>query len=253
MSSPEELRQRDTRFPWGILAAAVLLMALALARFVPEGDGSPGEQAPDLQQTARPEVTQTTAYTGPVTEFPCLLADGSIQVRSLFAYSGPNPDCGSREGTDIAALRLCNLSGSFLTEGTLTAMLQDGTALEFFVTTLPPGGSALVFSRDNHSLAAEDLCRELSWEGTFDPPREELLQQLTVLEEGCSITVTNTSGRDLNDLVVHCRSRFGDDYFGGVTYTHSISHLPAGGTVTVEAWECLPGTAEAVRITANES
>ena len=65
--------------------------------------------------------------------------------------------------------------------------------------------------------------------------------------------MANVSDRDLKNIVVYCRSLFGDEHVGGVTYAYTIDELPAGETAAVEAWDCILGTAEVVRIAISES
>lgn len=240
----------DRRFPAGIMAAAVLLLALMLPRILPE----PAEKAPEpTQALEQPRAAATQPYTGPRIEFPCGLAEGQLEIGSLFQFSGINPDCGKQEGENIAAIRLRNVSDSFLARGELTLTLSEGTVLNFEVTDLPAGGSAMVFSSRNQLLPVGAICAEVFWEGEFGEPDNALMEMLAVSAQDVTVTVTNLLDRDLHNLVVYCRSRFGDDYFGGVTYMYTIEELPAGGTANVEAWDCIPGTAEVVRIATNES
>lgn len=244
------IEDMDRRIPVGLMVAAVLLLTLMLPRILPE----PAEKAPEpTQAPEQPRASATQPYTGPRIEFPCGLADGQLEIGSLFSFSGINPDCGKQEGENIAAIRLRNVSDSFLARGELTLTLPDGSVLNFEVTDLPAGSTAMVFSSRNQILAPGTFCTDLFWEGEFGEPDNALMEMLAVSAQDVTVTVTNLLDRDLHNLVVYCRSRFGDDYFGGVTYMYTIEELPAGGTANVEAWDCIPGTAEVVRIAMNES
>lgn len=77
-------------------------------------------------------------------------------------------------------------------------------------------------------------------------------EQMEVSVEGTQITLTNTSGEDFLDIVIYCRSPLNKEYFGGMAYVYTIEQLPAGESTTIDAWDCILGEAEVMRITAAE-
>lgn len=182
--------------------------------------------------------------------FPAALVEGNIEVESLFQFSGVNPDAQKQEATDVAAIVLKNASGKYLDEATVTATLDSGRELTFVLRDLPDGAAAMTFSVENHSLLETDVCAELTAEAAFREMPGNDGAEITV--EGMTVTVTNTSFEDMNQIDVFYRDVFGEEYFGGVAYIHTIDYLAAGETITFSAEESLLGVIEVVRVAVND-
>lgn len=261
MGKFEAKEEKNKKFPVGILIAAVLVIVLAL---LPQLMNR-AEEAPETQPagtTAAPAATETEVQTqapsqetvsGNRVSFPVSLEDGKLELKMLFQYSGINPDSANQEGTNIASIQLTNVSGGYLAQAKLDLTLQDGTVLQFAVTDLPAGGSVMAFCVDNLSVDADAAVAEVACEAEFAEPDASANGKLVTSAEGVTVKVTNISGEDLSNIVVYCRSVFGEDYFGGVTYPYTIENLPAGESATVEAWDCILGMAEVVRVAISES
>ena len=255
--------------PW-ILLVVILVAALAFAavKLLPGQETPAGTEPAQTEQTeevsAEQPTEQTQAQATVQTEpqetepenqvsLPLSLDDGRLELKMLFQYSGVNPDCDNQEGKNVAAVQLVNTSGQYLAEAKLSLTLLDGTQLEFVVTEVPAGDSVIAFSVDNQTIPADPVCTGAACEATFEAPDATANGKLIVSMEGVTVTVDNISGGDLKNVVVYCRSLFGEDYFGGVTYQYTIDEIPAGGSATVEAWDCILGMAEVVRVHISES
>ena len=236
-----------------IIVLVVLILLAALAVFVMPQllyRLSGGEE--DLPQTApTPQAaapTETTEPTVPTLSFPLSLDDGRLEIRSLFPFSGINPDCGNQEGTDIAAIELTNTSGAYLTRADITLVLPDGTQLSFKVTGLPAGTTAMAFSGENRSISADTACVSAECDASYDGTAAAESDKVSVSVSGITLTVVNTTAEPLSQIVIDCRSPLGDEYFGGMTYSYTVNDLPAGATATVDAIDCIMGIAEVVRV-----
>lgn len=183
--------------------------------------------------------------------FPCLLAEDSLSVTSLFQYSGDNPDCGGQAGEEIASLAVTNQSENHLASAKLTAKLADGTNRVFQLTDIPAGQTVWVFAQDNGSFASSNTCKELKCEASFAEEPPFLADQVAVEAEGISVTLTNLTDEDLAGLTVYCHCLFDGTYFGGLTYAYPVDGIPAGESVTIQAEECYLGEAAVVRVTRN--
>ena len=225
-----------------LAAFAVFVMPQLLYRL------SGGED--DLSQPAQtvPSASETTEPTEPTLSFPLSLDDGRLEIRSLFPFSGINPDCGNQEGTDIAAIELTNTSGAYLTRADVTLALPDGTQLSFKVTGLPAGTTAMAFSGENRSISADTGCVSAECDASYDGTAAAESDKVSVSVSGTTLTVVNTTAEPLSQIVIDCRSPLGDEYFGGMTYSYTVNDLPAGATATVDAVDCIMGIAEVVRI-----
>lgn len=223
----------------------------------PSGSTGPSQSAQtDPAPSGTTEPTAPSGTTAPVqspqtvVSLPATL-DGGLKLENLFQFSGLNPDAGNQEGTDIATVLLKNTSGSYLVKADLTVTLADGKKLTFTVTDLPPGQSAMAFSKENASIGASAACSAVSCSTTFEPGLVPVPAQVSVSINGTAVTLTNQTDQALSNLVVYCRCPLGEEYFGGITYQYEVKNLPPRGTVTVDAVDCILGMAEVVRVEIN--
>ena len=247
-----------------VVVLSVFLAALLMMFVVPQmlyrlsGQESDPELdvAEDIAATEEATGTEETlpqiAYSQEdVLDFPAKLEDTKLEIESLFSFSGINPDSGNQECDDLATIMLKNTSEAYLEQAVIRATLLDGTECTFVVTDLPAGKSTMAFATGNEALAQENSCVSLSCEASFT--ELEPWDQLSVSTVGTTVTLQNNSGEDLTNIDVYCRDTFGESYFGGITYKHTISSLPANQTATIDVTDSLLGMIEVVRIAINES
>ncbi len=235
-----------------LAAFAIFIMPQLLYRLSGGGEENLSVQTePQSMNMAPTDAVETTEPPIPTVQFPLLVDDGRLEINSLFQFTGLNPDCGNQEGTDIASVVLKNLSGVYLAEAKITLTLLDGAQLNFVVTELPAGASAMAFSTENLSIPTDAACVSVACEASFDPSAVTVSDQVTAEINGTAITLTNVSGQDLSQIVVYCRSPLGEEYFGGNTYSYTVTDLPAGESTVVDAADCILGMAEVVRFVVN--
>lgn len=239
----------------GLSAVVVLAVILAAAAFLanqngfgmtdmPESTAAPETQPiiPDTPtESADPDVKEAV-------EFPILLADGKLEISSLFQSTGINPDHSNQEGSDIATVVLTNTSDDMLTAATVTATLDDGTEIRFQAANLPAGKTAMVFSEDHISLPSDAVCVSIVGEADWDMSGQTMPEGVSASAEGMMITVTNHTAQDIPELIVYCRSPLGEEYYGGIAYEYKVTDLPANGSSTFVAADCILGLAEVVKI-----
>lgn len=185
-----------------------------------------------------------------IVEFPIVLDEGTIEIESLFPFSGVNPDADNQDSTDVASIVLRNTSDQYLSEAIVHITLDSGATLTFIVTELPAGTSAMAFSVDNDGLLSTDICTDIAVEAAFGEIPNNDCFELSVA--GMTVTITNTSSEDLNEIDVYYRDVFNEKYFGGMTYSYKIENLPAGESTSFTAEESLLGVIEVVRIAVND-
>ena len=233
---------------------AALLMMFVVPQMLYRFSGQESDPELDVTEEAEePEETLPEITYSPedVLNFPAMLEDGKLEIESLFSFSGINPDSGNQEGDDLATITLKNTSDTYMEQAVIQATLLDGTECTFVATDLPAGKSTMAFATGNTFLAPENSCVVLSCEASFT--ELEPWDQLSVSTVGTTVTLENNSGEDLTNIDVYCRDVFGESYFGGITYKHTISNLPANQTATVDVTDSLLGMVEVVRIAINES
>lgn len=255
------LRKKKKK-PVALIAAVVLVVVIVLAAFalfvMPRllyqlsggEDGEPVQTEPQsIQETDAPDAATEPAASS--ITMPLALDGGQLEINSLFPFSGINPDCDNQEGEDIAAILLKNTSDTYLSQANISLTLADGSQVHFAVTNLPAGKSTMAFSTENLPLPADAACTGAACDAVYDDTAVTESDRVSAAVSGVTVTLTNTSGEAIPEIVVYCRSTLGEDSFGGITYQYTVTDLPAGGSATVNATDCILGMAEVVRIAMN--
>ena len=241
------------------LVSLILVMAMmvaivtVMAGCTNEKNPEETEASPTIQQTESPTManTQPTENLLPSLEYPLILEDGKLEIVNLFQYEGMNPDCNLEDGRNVASMTLKNTSGAYLEEAKITLTLVDGTVLNFTVMDLPAGKTVMAFETANTSAEENALCAEASCTASWVEGLDALPEDIAVSVDGVNVTVTNNTGHDISKLVISCRCPLDEDYFGGIAYQYTINDLPANESATIEAWDCILGIAEVVRVAEN--
>lgn len=246
-----------------LVITLVVLITAAIAAVIVMGGFPEGIRLPGISQTQgykddptegpSKSVEQTeiqTEVSG--MEFPIMLEDGKLEIQSLFAYTGLNPDDENEETRDIAAITLVNRSGAYMAEARITMGLSNGAEAEFIAMDLPAGKRVMAFSTDSVEAPDGTGCTEVRCDAVFDAAASMMAERIAVTVEAMTVTVKNLTGNEISNIVIYCRCPLDEDYFGGIAYQYQINSLPANGTATVDAWDCVLGMAEVVRIEINE-
>lgn len=243
----------------GITAAVAAVIVLNGLGITLPGVNQTTAATPNATQGTTAESDPPVIATAPVTEpaietleFPIVLENGRLQIESLFSYTGMNPDDENQEVKNIAAITLVNCSGEYLAEATVTLTLGTGDVTTFQITDVPAGRRVIAFSADSAEATENTGCTAASCEAVFDGAATMYEDRIAVSVEGMSVKVQNLTGSEISELVIYCRCPLGEDFFGGITYQYPITSLPANGSTTVDAWDCVLGMAEVVRIEINE-
>ena len=181
-------------------------------------------------------------------QFPYDLADGRIQITSLFQYSGMNPDADFLEGENIGAIVVTNSSQDYLEELTVTAEISDGTVLTFRISDLPAGQTAWAFAEKNGVFDTRAVCVLLDSQSSFAQEPGPLGSSVSAEVQGVEVTLTNTSDSAIPAGELRCHMVLNGIYFGGTSYAYPVAALPAGQSVTVTAADCLLGDAAVCRL-----
>ena len=212
---------------------------------------APEQTEPAQSEPTRPVYTEPEPTEPPVYDtipFPVELEDGMLTVRSIFTYSGMDPDADWAFGESIAGIQLTNTSDEYLRSAEITAILADGAVLTFRAEDVPAGKTVMAFAQEHKLLADPDSCEDIYGDAEFiagDPLASDLVELRTA---GTEITLKNVSGRDLTNLNVTCHGLLDESLFGGTAYHYTIASLPAGGSTVIHAADCLLGMAEVVRV-----
>lgn len=207
----------------------------------------PEETEPEQTRPIYTEPEQTEPPVYDTVSFPVEIENGLV-VRSIFQFSGMNPDADNMFGEEIAGVQMVNTSEEHLTRAEITAVLGDGTTLTFLAEDVPAGETVTAFCLEHERLPNADMCEDIfGWaEFESEDPRNPELVEIRV--DGTEITIKNVSGRSLTELNVFCHSVLDGSCFGGTTYSYQIAALPAGRSAVVIAEDCFLGMAEVVRV-----
>lgn len=216
---------------------------------IPTVDTQPSTAATVPEQTLpEAETEAATENVLPEVTLPVSLDSGKLDVISFFQSNCVNPDYGNQEGKNIATMALKNTTEFLLKEANLTVELTDGTQISFLVQYLPAGKTAMVFDRNNTVLAENAACVKIHCEAVWEETNQQMPDGVTASVDGITVTVTNQTDQEISELVLYCRTPLGEDYFGGIAYEYKINNLPAYGTTTVQALDCIMGLTEVVKI-----
>lgn len=162
---------------------------------------------------------------------------GGLVCMEYSRYTGSFPEDGSgRQVENVAAILVHNSSDQFLDYAMVKAQVGDQTGT-FYVTGLPPGGTAWVLEKDGLTLTPDETFRAESCEDYFY--RENAVirtDDLSVSAEGNVLTVTNESDKTLKNVCVYYKTVHEDgNYFGGITYLLSFDTMEPGQTLTKQS------------------
>ena len=155
---------------------------------------APEQTEPAQSEPTRPVYTEPEPAEPPVYDtipFPVELEDGMLTVRSIFTYSGMDPDADWAFGESIAGIQLTNTSDEYLRSAEVTAILADGAVLTFRVEDVPAGKTVMAFAQEHRLLADPDSCEDIYGDAEFiagDPLASNLVELRTA---GTEITLKN--------------------------------------------------------------
>ncbi len=198
------------------------------------GSGTAGENSVDSGTQGTNAASGTSENTDTAFSFPYTASTDGLELVAVYNYSGYYIEDGSEDEIDsVAALEVTNLSEQAIEYATIT-LTADGKELNFEVSLLPAGATALVMEADRQScsetasfayggseiatLSSLDLCED----------------QVAVSADSGAITVTNISGEDISELRLFYKNRLDTgEYVGGIAYTVKLEDLAAGASQTV--------------------
>lgn len=171
-----------------------------------------------------------------------------LSVSGLFAYTGPNPDCGFEQGNDIAAVTVENTSGKYLLCAEITVASDDGAEYSFTVQALEDGGRVTAFDTQNRTVKNEVCAADSECSAHFTDAPDTYTDRLRAQVISGEVTLTNISEETFETVFVDCRCTVSGESFGGKVFECSFSQLSPGVTQSKACPEILFGVPEAVRI-----
>lgn len=234
------------------VAVSAVLVVLAAAAVIAAVLAANRSESTETPSESFSESTGVSENTSPdALELPLTLENGTLELASFFRYDGANPDAAMAQGDNIAAVELKNTSGVYIVEAQLELELSSGRTLHFTLEELPNGESALALSLENTSVGADELPVAASASVKL-AQTGGALSGISVFVNGDTVTLQNLGGTPLDGITVYCRALLDERYFGGVCCKYKVNTLPAYGTVSLTAEDCIFGEARVVRVTVGE-
>lgn len=171
-----------------------------------------------------------------------------LSVSELFTYTGPNPDCGFEQGSDIAAITVENTSGKYLLSAEISVAGDDGGEYSFTVQALEDGGRVTAFDTQNRAAANGACAADSECSAHFTDAPDTYTDRLRAQVVSGEVTLTNISEETFETVFVDCRCTVSGESFGGKVFECSFSQLSPGVTQSKACPEILFGVPEAVRI-----
>lgn len=227
----------------GTILIAAIAIAVAVYRIETGGGIEDGSKESESQGEEQKEAGLS---------FPYELEGGKLSVSSIFQFTGSNPDNENAEGENIAALTVVNQSEQHITSAEIRVKLADETELIFEIVDMAAGQSVMVFEKENQTYDLNDVCEEITDTVEFEEEPVLMEDRISIDVQGTTVTLTNNSGEDLSNLLLHCHCLIDNSYFGGLTYTYPVESIPAGQSASVEAEDCYLGEAAVVRVSQDD-
>ena len=220
-----------------------------------ETEEAPAETEQTEEPRTEPEEETWVEPTEPETEptylkFPCRVPGTDLVIEKVSAYDGLFLE----DGQDLPAENVCaivvtNTSGRDLEYAEIT-LNRDGAALEFRVSGLTAGSSAMVLE---YGGASYEDGAYLDCSGSAAVvERFELSSGLVeVTENGDgSLTVTNCTAEHIPCVRIFYKFYMSDvDVFvGGITYTAKLEDLDAGESMQIQPSHYLAGMSRIVMV-----
>lgn len=241
---------------WIVIAVvAVLVLALVVYLCTRPGDDMSTPDAPETAETAQPtkdpdveapnaqptvgngdtsNVTTDTAEDTPWTT----MTDGdySISIRALGGYDGLFIEDGSdAKVSGVLALQFTN-NGSEAIQYAEYAFQVDGETLNFKLSDLPAGYSAVVLEANRHPYNSAEVLKLTDRVVATMETLSFASEQVLVVDNGDdSLTLMNLTNETLPVVRVFYKFYYEAEnvFVGGITYTAKGRNIPAGGSVTI--------------------
>lgn len=166
---------------------------------------------------------------------PCDVPQQGLRIEKIAPYSGIFVEDGTNRRLENMAMMLVTNTGDAPVEYTVITASYAGGQVEFRLSSLPAGASAVVQAQNAAAVPEGDL---LSCTATVIHRGALALNQdkVSVIDNSDgSLTVTNLTGADVPAVRVFYKYYMEEEglYVGGITFTAKLTGLKAGETLTV--------------------
>ncbi|MGM9626365.1 MAG: hypothetical protein ACI3XM_11740 [Eubacteriales bacterium] len=184
-----------------------------------------------------------------VIHFPYTLSDGSLTVNGILSSDVMNPDAGNAFINQLASLEVTNISGRYIMNAELYVTMGDGTVHHFRVQDLPANGRTIAFSVDNTVYDGIVPCSMIEIIPEYADGNQQIPQNISVSVQGTTVTLLNTGSETALPMTIYYHDTLDEnEFYGGISYSCRTDEIPAGGSVSVDAAECIVGSPAVVRV-----
>ena len=220
-----------------IIIIVMMVGIIGAAKRSREDGGTTQEN--DVQTQQEPVQTLSLPYS---------LADGKLELVSVFQYSGINLDDSENEAENIGAIEITNCSGDYLVSAEITVVSAGGEQLKFEINNLPDGATVMAFETQSKILDSVSSVASASSQTQFTRETGDENRLETSVDD-MTVTVRNISESTAEGVTVYYHCLYGGKYFGGKGFSHTIDSIEPGESSQFEADECLIGQAAVDRVT----
>ena len=160
-----------------------------------------------------------------------------LKITSVASYAGMFVEDGSDEiVSGLYLVTVENTGSDYIQYASFDVALNDGTQLEFELTTLPAGQKAVVLEKNRMEVSdASVVSAELTGYSKFDAAPSLCSDTVQLLFENGRLTVRNISEKTITGGRVFYKNVMGDLLVGGITYMVSFEELEPNSSVTLNA------------------
>ena len=167
--------------------------------------------------------------------FPCQIPGHDLVIERLAPYSGLYVEDGSNEELSDVAMLLIRNTGSQPVEYTQIVITYPSQTLQFYLSALPGGESAVVQERSRLPLPQEKPTNASAL--VVERTEMAIAPEISVTDNGDNtLTVTNLTDKDIPTVRIFYKYYMEEEnlFVGGIAFTVKLNRLGANKSLVVQ-------------------
>lgn len=169
-------------------------------------------------------------------KLPYTISDADVKIEKITSYSGKFVEDGSDKNvSNIISLVVKNISKKDIQYCSIEMLIGDNKKVIFNITNLPSGKTATVLEstgKVSYKSGSKYNVTNCTYAVVEQLPMNS--NKVKVSTSGSSITIKNTSNKDLGTVYVYYKNMKNGSYLGGITYRAKFENVDKGKKLTAQ-------------------